>query len=240
MAKGISSAEVERLKRVYCAYSESQIFQTCWDARNPGNQAILRERQRAIRRLLEAHGFFPLTNVRVLDVGCGSGRELAALVEMGAEPDLLYGVDLLPERIEEASRQYPMLHFQCANAEDLDFPDAYFTLVLLFTVFSSILDDGMAHNIAREVQRVLKPGGAVLWYDFRYNNPWNPHVRGMTKSHIRQFFPGFEMHLRTITLLPPLARRLGRLTRVLYPLLAVIPPLRTHYLGLLVKPITDH
>jgi len=93
----------------------------------------------------------------------------------------------------------------------------------------------MAGCVLTEVRRVLMPGGTVLWYDFRYNNPWNPHVRGMTKRHIRQFFPGFEMHLRTITLLPPLARRLGRLTPVLYPLLAAIPPLRTHYLGLLLR-----
>jgi hypothetical protein len=34
----------------------------------------------------------------------------------------------------------------------------------------------------------------VLWHDLRYNNPWSPHVRGMTKRFIRQFFPDFEMH----------------------------------------------
>jgi hypothetical protein len=94
----------------------------------------------------------------------------------------------------------------------------------------------MAHNVAREACRVLKPGGAVLWYDFRYNNPWNPHVRGITRQQIHQLFPGLEMDLRTITLLPPLARHLGRMTPILYPLLAAIPPLRTHYLGLLIKP----
>lgn len=94
----------------------------------------------------------------------------------------------------------------------------------------------MAHNVAAEVQRLLKAGGAVVWYDFRYNNPYNPHVRGMTKGHIQQLFPTFTFHLRTITLLPPLARRLGALTPLLYSRLARLPILRTHYLGLLVKP----
>ena len=93
----------------------------------------------------------------------------------------------------------------------------------------------MAYNVAGEVHRVLKSGGAVVWYDFRYKNPWNPHTRPMPKQRIRQFFPDFEIHLHTVTLLPPLARRLGRLTPVLYPQLSAIPPLRTHHLGLLVK-----
>jgi SAM-dependent methyltransferase len=164
------------------------------------------------------------------------GGVLARLVDLGARARNFLRIDLLPDRIEAARQTYPDIRFACGNAEDLDFPDSHFDLVLLFTVFSSVLEDGMAHNVGGEVRRVLGPGGAVLWYDFRYDNPWNHNVRGMTKQHIRHFFPNFEMHLRTITLLPPLARRLGRLTPVLYSILAVIPPLRTHYLGLLVKP----
>ena len=225
--------EVQRIQRVYGEYDQARA--ALWGYVNPSNRRILTERAEKILEILNTHCLLPLSNSRVLDIGCGYGHVLASLIDLGAQPNNLYGIDLLPDRIEAARQAYPDIHFTCGNAEHLDFPDAHFDLVLLFTVFSSILDDGMAHNIAREVRRVLKPGGAVLWYDLRYNNPWNPHVRGMTKAHIRRFFPDFEMHLRTITLLPPLARRLGRLTPVLYPLLAAIPPLRTHYLGLLRK-----
>jgi ubiquinone/menaquinone biosynthesis C-methylase UbiE len=161
------------------------------------------------------------------------------MVGLGAQPRNLYGIDLLSDRIEEARESHPDLNFQCANAEKLDFHDASFDLVLLFTVLSSILDPGMAMNVAREVARVLKPGGGVLWYDFRYNNPRNPNVRGVTIRRIKNLFPEFTMHLRTLTLLPPVARRLGRLTKLLYPVLASIPLLRTHYLGLLMKPGSD-
>ena len=232
--------EVERLTQVYHTYRESYAIQAQWDESNPGNRAILQERQRAIRRLLSVHGFLPLADRRVLEAGCGSGKVLASLLELGARPENLYGVDLLPERIAEAKQCYPYFQFQCANAEQLEFPDASFDLVLLFTVFSSILDGQMAGNVTHEVSRVLRLGGAVLWYDFRYNNPRNPNVRGITKRQIETLFPVFHMRLRTITLLPPLARRLGRLTPMLYPVLAAIPPLRTHYLGLLVKLTADH
>lgn len=230
--------EIQRIIKVYQTY-EDEVVQKRWSLDNPGNKAILIERQRAMQEILKTYGFWPLNGFRILDVGCGRGDVLASLQQWGAKPKNLYGVDLLQDRIEEAKRRYPDLNFLCANAEHLEFPDGSFDLVLLFTVFSSILDDAVAQNIAREVARVLRPNGAVLWYDFRYNNPWNPNVRGMTKRHIHQFFPGFEVHLRTITLLPPLARRLGRLTPVLYPFLAAIPVLRTHYLALLVKPETN-
>ena len=78
----------------------------------------------------------------------------------------------------------------------------------------------------------------MVWYDFRRDNPRNPNVRGVRKAAIEKLFPGFEMRLQTVTLLPPLARRLGKLTPVLLPVLTRVPFLRTHLLGLLIKPRT--
>ena len=228
--------EVQRLEKVYRTYRGSQSVKAKWDAENPGNRAILQERNRGMEGLLAAQGLLPLLGRKVLEVGCGSGDTLAGLLRLGAHPDSLCGVDLLPERVDEAKQRHPELRFQCTNAEQLDFTDAHFDLVLLFTVISSILDEAMAHNVAREVNRVLAPGGAVLWYDLRYDNPANPNVRGMTSGRIRQLFPRLEIHLSRITAIPPLVRRMGRLAPLFYPVLAAIPPAQTHYLGLLIKP----
>ena len=136
----------------------------------------------------------------------------------------------------EARQRYPAYHFAHANAEQLEFEAATFDFVLLFTVMSSILDEKMANNVAREIRRVLKPGGAVVWYDLRYSNPINTNVRGINRSAIRALFPRFAINVRTVTVLPPLARRLGAATDRLYPVLTHLPCLRTHYLGLLAKP----
>ena len=106
---------------------------------------------------------------------------------------------------------------------------------MLFTVFTSILDPKMATNVAREIARVLRRSTGILWYDFRFNNPVNRHVRGMTRKSISKLFPDFDLRLKPITLLPPLARRMGHMTDFLYSPLARIPFLRTHYLGLLIK-----
>ena len=145
-------------------------------------------------------------------------------------------MDLLPERINAARAAHPELTFSCGNAESLDFPDSTFDLVLLFTVLSSILDPAMAGNLCGEVMRVLKPGGAVLFYDFRFHNPYNPNVRGLKRRELPFLFQGFNMDLHSLTLLPPLARRLGRWTETFYPALVRAPFLRTHLLGLLIKP----
>jgi len=161
---------------------------------------------------------------------------LAGFEAWGARPDNLYGVDLLGDRIRRAKENFPGLTFREANAEALPFADGFFDLVALFTVFSSILDPRMARDVSREIHRVLRSGGAVVWYDFRMNNPFNPHVRGVSRKGIRQLFPGFHSHLVTITLMPPLARRLGRLADPLYPCLTSLPFLRSHYLGVLAKP----
>ena len=145
------------------------------------------------------------------------------------------GVDLIAGRIRAAQRNYPDLAFHLANAESLPATARSFDLVLVFTVFTSILDPRMAANICGEIDRVLAPGGGVLWYDFRIHNPWNRNVRGFNRARIRGLFPGYRHSLRSITLLPPLARRLGRFTPLLYCRLSAWPFLRTHYLGLLTK-----
>jgi ubiquinone/menaquinone biosynthesis C-methylase UbiE len=185
---------------------------------------------------MEGAGLLPLAGRRVLDVGSGSGGELAWLLELGARPADLVGVDLLSERVAAARRAYPEIDFRQANAERLEFGDGEFTLVLAITLFSSILDRGMASNVAAEIVRVLAPGGALLWYDVRYDSVSNRNVRAVTVARVRELFPSLQGELRTLTLLPPLARRLGPLTEGAYPLLSGFPPLRSHLVGLLRKP----
>jgi SAM-dependent methyltransferase len=225
--------EIDRIADVYRGYARENAHATRWAVDNPGNRAIVAERRRAIAALLPRPR---LATARVLEIGCGDGEVLAELVALGARPDRILGVDLLADEIARARARHPEIRFAVANGEALDGPDGAFDLVVLFTVFTSILDDDMSARVAAEVDRVLAPGGAVLWYDFRVDNPRNRHVRGVGRLRIRRLFPGYAPHLRSVTVLPPLARRLGPTTPWLYPLLARVPALRTHWLGLVRKP----
>lgn len=227
--------ESDRIARAYRGYAETGAAEQRWSLLNPGNQAGLRERQARTRRLFAEAGWLPLQGRKVLEVGSGGGAELAALIDFGARPEDLVGVDLLAERVAQARQRHPDLDFRHGNAEKLDFASESFDLVLALTLFSSIKDPVMARRVADEIHRVLRPGGALLWYDFRYDNPRNPAVRGLGESAVRDLFPRLAGNLTTLTLLPPLARRLGPLTGVLYGPLAAVAPLRTHHLGLLFK-----
>jgi len=207
-----------------------------WDPANRGNQLIVRERRVATTRLLQGAGLLPLGTREVLEVGSGAGGELGWLVELGAAPQHLTGVDLLEDRVALAAKAYPEINFHQGNAEKLEFADASFDLVMAITVFSSIFDGQMAANVASEILRVLRAGGGLLWYDVRYDSLSNRNVRAVTAARVRELFPALQGELTTVTLLPPLARRLGPLTGGAYPLLTHVPPLRSHLLGLLRKP----
>jgi ubiquinone/menaquinone biosynthesis C-methylase UbiE len=226
-------SETDRIARAYGDLDERAAAR--WDPRNSGNQRILAERRRLIKRVLERERWLPLRDRRVLDVGSGGGAELAWFLELGARESSLVGIDLLPARVEVARRSFPHLDFRVGNAEHLPFADGSFDLVVASTIFSSILDAEMSANVAAEIRRVLRRGGGLLWYDFRYNSPANPNVRGVSAARVRTLFPDLQGELIRLTLLPPLARRLGPLTPIAYPTLGLVPPLRSHLLGLLRK-----
>jgi ubiquinone/menaquinone biosynthesis C-methylase UbiE len=218
--------EVERIKAAYARWERD------YDVSSLGYRTLLDERNVCVIRLV---GDLPkpLAQCRVLDVGCGCGSLLDLFHSQGAGANALFGIDLLPNRVDIARQRYPAYTFSEGNAEEIDFPDHWFDVVAIFTVFSSILDREMARNVAHSISRVLTRDGVVIWYDMRYPNPWNRNVRPMTKARIRELFPSYDLSLRSLTVLPPLARRLGPGTEFLYPLLGRVPILRSHYIGLL-------
>jgi ubiquinone/menaquinone biosynthesis C-methylase UbiE len=228
-------SEQSRIREVYERYQRAGVAKSKWSKSNVGNQCIVEERLRLLRRMLVNSGHTDLRDLNILDVGCGGGDLIASLHGFGAESNRLFGVDLIPGRVTDARKANPDVGFVAANAEYLPFPDRYFDLVSVFTVFTSILDPTMAKNVAREVARVLKSDGILIWYDFRFDSPSNRNVRGIGRNEVRSLFPNADYDIRSVTLLPPLARRLGRATKTLYPILSALPPLRSHYLAFIRK-----
>lgn len=201
--------------------------------RNPGFRCMFDQRNQALSNALLRLPK-PLSRCRILDFGCGHGVMSGWLRNHGARPEHLTGTDIQPARIAEARRRYPDLNFM-VSGDWLPFPDKSFDVVICFTVFSSILDPAIRQRTAAEITRVLAPGGVIIWYDIRYPNPANKDLRAMTLLDIRRLFPLLDDQLEPLTLLPPLAERLGPLTDALYPLLASFRFLRSHYFGLLLK-----
>ena len=232
-----AATEICRIQKAYRDYGVDH--RTRWDGACPGNRAMLRERDELVTGMLvsaiESEGV-GASELRVVDVGCGYGRALSRLQSLGFRAGRLFGVDLLADRIQAAKAVHCRLQFGVTNASSMGIASSTVDLVLLYTVFSSILDEGLAAEAAREVDRVLVDGRWIAWYDMRAPNPFNNQIRRISVRQLRGYFPGYRMYLKAVTVLPPLARRLGRCTDLLYHRLAAIPCLRTHWVGLLQKP----
>ena len=226
------SEELERIASVY-AERERALPADRYSLWRPGNLYIVQRREQNLLEILAEEGFEELSDTQILDVGCGSGEDLRQLLRYGATAEKLIGVDVLPNRLERARALSPHLRFELIDGTTLPFPDASFDLVWQSTVFSSIIDPKLQNILAAEMRRVLKPSGAIFWYDMRVTNPKNHDLVPLTMDRVAELFPGYDLILRPHTLLPFLARPLAPYSRILCELLELLPPLRGHLLGLI-------
>lgn len=200
---------------------------------------MIQERQRALVALFVRLGLSDLRQLRLLEVGCGSGANLLELLRLGFTPEHLQGIELLPERAERARQMLPeSVWIRTGDAVGLhaDIAEGSQNIVYQATVFSSLLDDSFQQRLADTMWRWTCRGGGILWYDFTVNNPWNADVRGVSRARIRQLFPQGRVWTRRLTLAPPIARAVVRLHPSLYQVFNASVLLRTHVLAWVQKP----
>lgn len=103
---------------------------------------------------------------RLLDVACGTGSALKQLAQ--AHPALAYfGIDLSPyyaRRARHQLRDVAQLAIAVENAEAMPFADASFDIVTCVYLFHE-LPRNARRKVAREMLRVLRPGGLLVVED---------------------------------------------------------------------------
>jgi len=106
------------------------------------------------------------SDVRLLDVACGTGRTLAQIAR--AHPRLrLYGLDLSPYYLQVARRvlaDVPDVSLVADNAERLPFRSGYFDVVTSVFLFHE-LPRPARRAVLAEMHRVLRPGGLLVIED---------------------------------------------------------------------------
>ncbi len=94
----------------------------------------------------------------ICDVGCGPGQVARFLAEQGAE---VCGVDISQEMVNRARTLNPTIEFQQGDLRRLPAPDQAWAGIAAFYSLIHIPPDELT-AAARELRRVLKPGGILL------------------------------------------------------------------------------
>ena len=101
-------------------------------------------------RTIERHLVKKFAKGRALDVGCGTGYHLDLI-------ENIIGLDPSREMLEKAKFKGKKLVI--GKGEKLPFPDSNFDTVLCLFSVLNVCD---AEKTAKEIQRVLKPGGVAI------------------------------------------------------------------------------
>jgi SAM-dependent methyltransferase len=104
--------------------------------------------------------------MRILDAGCGYGRNLVHLLREGCE---IFAVDASPEGVSHVRQlaamlapQLPAENFQVAAIEQMPFPDDFAEVVICNSVLHFARDTRHFRAMLAELWRVLKPGGMLF------------------------------------------------------------------------------
>ncbi len=107
-----------------------------------------------------------IPRMRVLDAGCGHGRNLVYLLRQGYE---VFAVDANPEAVAHVRAQacelaphLPPTNFSVGAIEQLDLPDAFADVVLCNSVLHFARNEQHFLAMVAELWRVLRPGGMLF------------------------------------------------------------------------------
>lgn len=172
-------------------------------------------RRRILKALLEAQGVRP--EHRLYDLGCGTGQNLIVFQELAQAA----GVDMSPIAREEALAG-GCREVIAGDLTALPLPEACADVVVATDILEHLDDDAQG---AREIVRVLKPGGLALITVPAFSWLWGTqdvvshHKRRYTKAEVRTLLEGAGLGLTQLSyynafLFPPifLGRQLIKLT----------------------------
>jgi len=128
-----------------------------------------------------------LKDTRILDLGCGSGRDCYLLSWLAGESGQVVGVDMTPEQLAIArrhrdyhARQFGYRHSNVdflegyiEQLDQLDLADNSFDIVVSNCVINLSPDK---EKVLREVHRVLKPGGEFYFSDVYSDRRIDPEL----------------------------------------------------------------
>lgn len=147
-------------------YGASAEFRNYWLGLTEESRNFRAQQSRAFGELVGSVAQ-TLCGWRILDVGSGDGRWLRSFLEYDARPEDVVGVDVSDVRFSLGVAKNPLVHLVKTDGITLPFDNQQFDLVTQFVCFSNIPTFDLRKHTANEMERVLKKGGYIFWWDLR-------------------------------------------------------------------------
>lgn len=92
---------------------------------------------------------------KILEIGCGFGRNIKYLIENGVDPDIITATDISGGMIDKAKDYVnnEKVNYKVANIINLPFSESSFDLVIVYTVFMHV-NPSKIKKALKEVKRV--------------------------------------------------------------------------------------
>lgn len=164
-------------------------------------ERFYQEHQRPWRGVGKLGGFDPEKGSKVLDIGCGNGKTVAALIQMGM---IVTGLDFSVSAVDRCRTAFgDKATFVVAECDDMPFPDRSFDAVTAVHVLEHLNDEQLVGTVD-EIRRILVPGGKVFVRSFAVGDMRSggrdSNIRGNgiayryhTTEMMCKIFDGFEM-----------------------------------------------
>jgi len=131
------------------------------------NAQIYERRLEVLDEMLKRHVTKPLDELRILDIGCGSGFYTGYWAERGVRDYV--GIDISPATVSYLSKQFPGFTFINADITENEVEGLSgrkpFDLITIFDVFFHIVDDKRFANAVRHIGLLTAESGVVLATD---------------------------------------------------------------------------
>lgn len=123
---------------------------------------------RKVRKFIQKHKLSD--GNKLLDIGCGTGVHANLL----SKDYQVEGLDIDPEMLSVARRNYPSIRFQQGDMVDFKLKNKFDIIVCLFSAIGYVKTKSRLRKAIKNMSQHLLPGGVLLVEPWFAPNQWHP------------------------------------------------------------------
>ncbi len=136
------------------------------------NRLVARNKDKSLSKLL--HPILPINDLKILDIGCGSGRYIKLLSDLGGN---VTGIDIAQDIIKRCKKKFPSNSFYAVSILEIDSSLDNFDLIISSTILQHIKDEEK-EKAFKNIFYLMKNGGSLLIIENQSDR--SNHIHGIS------------------------------------------------------------